>query len=77
MQVVFTLLSVAGVILMVVMNGISAEAFVTRGTLLSALNALCVAGYYTLARKALARYSRYSFTVIVLGIGTVAFNSVS
>ena len=77
LQVVFTLFSVVGVILMVVMNGISAEAFDAVGTVLLLLNVICGAAYFTLTRKVLARYSWYSFTVVVLGFGAVAFNIVA
>ena len=74
LQIIFTLLSVAGVILVITLNGISIEAFDFTGTFYTILSTISISTYIVLGRRITASYSWYTLSVVLLGFGAVAFN---
>lgn len=76
-QILFIILSMAGVVFLMTMKGASAAAFDVRGTLLMVANMLSYAVYAVLLRRLAGRYSAYLITFYVTAIGFVVFTAVA
>lgn len=72
-QIFFIFLSVAGVVFLMSMKGVSAAAFDVRGTLLMLGNMLSYAVYAVLLRRLAGRFSTYFLTFYVTLVGFVVF----
>lgn len=72
-QVLFIILSMAGVVFLMTMKGASPAAFDVRGTLIMIANMLSYAVYAVLLRRQAGRYSAYFLTFYITAIGFVVF----
>lgn len=77
LQKVSTLLSVAGVIFIFAMKGISFDIGNIRGTLLILLSAIALSGYSIMARRLTQRMKVMDMTYVMTMIGFVFFNTIS
>lgn len=77
LQVAFICLSVFGVIFMLVMKGISLEAFDALGTMLMVLSVLAGAANSIVVRRLTKRYPWYVISLYALGLGALFYNILS
>ncbi|MGE6631999.1 DMT family transporter [Bacillus sp. NPDC077027] len=76
-QKAFTVLSVAGVVLLFVMNGIDMQASHMTGSLLIFLSALASSAYSVFARALTRRFHVFELTWIMTILGFVSFNLIT
>lgn len=76
-QVLFIVLSMAGVVFLMSMKGASAASFDVRGTLLMVGNMLSYSIYTVLLRRLAGRYSAYLLTFYVTLVGFVVFTAIA
>lgn len=76
-QVAFVCLSVFGVIFMLVMKGVSLEAFDGPGTIMMVVSVLCSALYVIQARRLTKQMPWYNLSVFVQGFGALVFNVIA
>ncbi|MBE1237988.1 DMT family transporter [Phaeovibrio sulfidiphilus] len=73
----FVVLSVAGVALIFAMNGLGVEGYDFRGLALILGSTLSIAAYNVLARKMTRRYTPFTLTYVMTGLGFLVFMGAS
>lgn len=77
LQKVFIFLSVVGVILIFIMNGMNVENYRPKGAVLILLSALSASFYNVLARKLTKHFNLFTLTYVMTVLGFIAFNGIA